>query len=79
VRAVVRGAVDRRLGRDQAHRLAGQLLARRIQERDVVEAGVAAGAPRIRALVQDDDLLVVGAQRGDAVLRRSTRSPSAGS
>ena len=42
VGAVVGGAVDRRLGDAQAHGGAGELLAARVQQRVVVEAGVAA-------------------------------------
>src|SRR3954469_19375877 len=75
VRAVVGRAVDRRVGRDQAHRLTGELLARGIQQRDVVEAGMATGAAGARALVQDDDLVVAGPERGHAVLAAQDAQP----
>ena len=53
VGAVVGGAVDRRLGDAQAHGGAGELLAARVQQRVVVEAGVAARGAGERVLVED--------------------------
>ena len=44
---------------------AGQLLAARVEQGEVVEPGVAAGAARVGVLVQDEQVLAAGAHRGD--------------
>ena len=55
VGAVIRGALDRGARGGQPDGGAGQLLARGVQERIVVQAGVASRAARLRILVQHDD------------------------
>ena len=80
MRAVVRGAVDRSAGAKRAHRDAAQLLARREEQRVVVDPGRAAGGLRSAApgrsiapvaglrsaiLVQHDERLPAGTERCD--------------
>jgi len=65
---VVRRAVDRRAAGGQAQRPPGQLLARGVEQRVVVQAGVAPGGTRRRVLVEDDDILLAGPEPGDRVL-----------
>ena len=64
VGAVVRGALDRRARRRQADGGAGELLAAGVQQRVVVEAGVAARRAGLRVLVQHDDGLGAVAELG---------------
>ena len=47
---------------------AGELVARGVQQREVVEAGVAAGAARVGLLDEHEQVLAAGAERGAAVL-----------
>ena len=54
----------------EAHERAGQLLAARVQQREVVEAGVAAGGARERRLVEHEQVLAAGAHRGDVAVAR---------
>ena len=65
--AVVGGAGDRGAGDGEPLHGARELRARGIQQRVVVEAGVAAGAARARLLVQHDEIALAGAERGDRV------------
>ena len=64
VRAVVGGAVDRNAELGDAPAGARELLARGEEQREVVEAGVVAGGRRRAVLVQHDEVLAAGAQRG---------------
>ena len=68
VRLVVGRALDRGPRHAEPHDRAGQLLAARVQQRVVVEAGVAAGRERLRVLVQDDGGLGAVAELGDVGL-----------
>jgi hypothetical protein len=70
VRPVVGHALDRRARADQPVDGERELLARRIQERDVVEPGVAAGRLRAGLFDQDQHILAAGAERGAALLVR---------
>ena len=72
---MVGGARDRCPGQRQALDGARELLARRVEQREVEEPGVAAGGPCARILVQHDELLVAGAERGDGILAAVQPSP----
>src|SRR3712207_7425757 len=58
VGAVVRGALDGGLRRREPERRARQLLAGGEQQRVVVEARVAPGAPRLGLLVEDEQVIL---------------------
>ena len=62
--AVVGRAADARAGDREAGGGAGELEPRRVQEREVVEPGVAAGAAGVRVLDEDEQVLAAGAERG---------------
>jgi hypothetical protein len=68
VHAVVGGALDRGLRRRQTQCRARQLLARGEQQREVVEARVAPGAPCARLLVEDEQILLARAHHCQGVL-----------
>ena len=59
----------------QPHERAGQLLAARVQQREVVEPGVAAGGRRERRLVQDEQVLAARAHGGGVALARVQLQP----
>ena len=65
--AVVGGAGDRGVGQRKALDRACELLARGVQQRVVVEPGVAAGGPRARLLVEHHEVLPARAERRDGV------------
>jgi hypothetical protein len=73
--AVVRHALNRRARLDQASRGASELLATRIEQRVVVETGMATGRPRLGILVEDDDGLGAVAQLGPPII--ATLQPQA--
>src|SRR5919109_1041355 len=68
MRAVVGHPLDRRPRHDEPPRRPGELSAARVEERVVVEAGVAAGRPRLRILVEGDDRVGTVAELGLAVV-----------
>ena len=62
-------------GARQAHERAGQLLAARVQQREVVEPGVAPGLLRERRPVEHQQVLAARAERGDVALARVLAQP----
>ena len=66
--AVVGRAADARAGDGEPLRGARELEPRGVQEREVVEAGVAPGGARVRVLDEHEQVLAAGAERGAVVL-----------
>ena len=74
---VVRQAGQRHAVAGGVREPAREVGALRQEQREVVEAGVAARRPRARLLDEDEQLAAAGAERGASVLLPSTSSPIA--